>query len=54
MAVAAMLYWLVGVAGYVTFRSRTAGDILRNFGAAHVGVSGSRPLFRFLFTQGWP
>ncbi|KAG1666993.1 hypothetical protein FOA52_014305 [Chlamydomonas sp. UWO 241] len=31
------VYWLVGLAGYVTFRSRTAGDLLRNFGAASLG-----------------
>lgn len=38
MGMAALLYWLVGMAGYVTFKGRTAGDLLRNFGAAHVMV----------------
>ncbi|GAX76712.1 hypothetical protein CEUSTIGMA_g4158.t1 [Chlamydomonas eustigma] len=37
MAFTAALYWLVGMFGYLTFRSRTAGDLLRNFGAANVG-----------------
>ncbi len=32
----ATLYGLVGLAGYMTFKSRTAGDLLRNFGSAHV------------------
>ncbi|KAJ9516084.1 hypothetical protein QJQ45_024517 [Haematococcus lacustris] len=42
LALAGGLYWLVGLAGYVTFRSRTAGDLLRNFGAANVvGLRGA-------------
>ena len=34
---AAGVYFLVGMSGYLMFRSRTAGDLLRNFGAASVG-----------------
>ncbi len=36
MGTSAVLYWLVGMSGYLTFKSRTAGDLLRNFGAANV------------------
>ncbi|KAG2489705.1 hypothetical protein HYH03_011812 [Edaphochlamys debaryana] len=42
MTVSSSLYWVVGVCGYLTFRNRTAGDILRNFGAANVdGLRGA-------------
>lgn len=38
----AVLYWVVGVGGYSVFKSRTAGDLLRNFGATHVtGLRGA-------------
>eukprot|EP00798_Chlamydomonas_sp_ICE-L_P001628 gene1628-33018_t len=36
MFLAAFTYWLVGVCGYIAFKDRTSGDLLRNFGAAHV------------------
>lgn len=38
MGLAATLYFLVGSSGYITFRGRVAGDVLRNFGAANVTV----------------
>ncbi|GFR46782.1 hypothetical protein Agub_g8413, partial [Astrephomene gubernaculifera] len=42
MGMSGLLYFLVGVGGYLTFRNRTAGDLLRNFGAAHVdGLRGA-------------
>ena len=40
MGLAACLYFIVGCCGYLTFKDRTAGDLLRNLGAAHVVVSG--------------
>lgn len=42
MGLSGALYWIVGVFGYLTFRNRTAGDLLRNFGAANVdGMRGA-------------
>ncbi|MEW5308849.1 MAG: hypothetical protein WDW38_000779 [Sanguina aurantia] len=42
MSIAATLYWVVGMGGYMTFRARTSGDLLRNLGAAHaVGLRGA-------------
>lgn len=42
MSIAATLYWVVGIGGYMTFRARTSGDLLRNLGAAHaVGLRGA-------------
>lgn len=42
MGLTAALYWIVGIGGYLTFKSRTAGDLLRNFGAANVvGLRGA-------------
>jgi len=38
MALAATLYFVVGSCGYLTFKDRTAGDLLRNLGGAHVVV----------------
>lgn len=37
MLFCAVLYWAVGFGGYATFRQRTAGDVLRNFGGASAG-----------------
>jgi hypothetical protein len=39
LAVCAGLYWLVGALAYASFRDRTAGDLLRNFGGG--GGTGS-------------
>lgn len=42
MGLSSLLYFIVGVGGYITFRNRTAGDLLRNFGAADVdGIRGA-------------
>lgn len=42
MFLSASLYWLVGLGGYMLFRHRTSGDLLRNFGAASVtGLRGA-------------
>lgn len=42
MSIAATLYWVVGIGGYMTFRARTSGDLLRNLGAAHaIGLRGA-------------
>jgi amino acid permease len=35
MGMCAALYWVVGLAGYLCFGQRTAGDLLRNFGGSH-------------------
>ena len=35
MGTVAALYWLVGLGGYLCFRQRTSGDLLRNFGSQH-------------------
>eukprot|EP00983_Pelagomonas_calceolata_P117004 1160374-Pelagomonas_calceolata.AAC.6 len=42
MGLAACLYFVVGCCGYLTFKDLTAGDLLRNLGAAHVVVSAAR------------
>lgn len=39
LAVCASLYWTVGALAYASFRDRTAGDLLRNFGGG--GGTGS-------------
>lgn len=44
LAVCASLYWSVGALAYASFRDRTAGDLLRNFG----GGGGTGSLVRAL------
>jgi amino acid permease len=34
LSITAVVYWIVGICAYATFRQRTAGDVLRNFGGA--------------------
>lgn len=42
MLLSAVVYWLVGVGGYATFKQRTAGDVLRNFGGPNaIGLRGA-------------
>ncbi|KAF5832059.1 hypothetical protein DUNSADRAFT_12202, partial [Dunaliella salina] len=42
MGLAACLYFIVGCCGYLVFKDRTSGDLLRNLGAAHVvGLRGA-------------
>ena len=36
LVICAVIYYAVGLGGYLAFRHRTAGDILRNFG----GIAG--------------
>eukprot|EP00798_Chlamydomonas_sp_ICE-L_P022492 gene22492-29619_t len=37
MGTIALMYAVVGGCGYITFKDRTAGDLLRNIGGAHLG-----------------
>jgi len=42
LSITAGVYWLVGICAYSTFRQRTAGDVLRNFGGADsMGMRGA-------------
>ncbi len=42
MGLSALVYWIVGVGGYLMFKQRTAGDLLRNFGGASaMGLRGA-------------
>lgn len=45
MSVAATLYWVVGISGYVLYRQRTAGDVLRNLGGVSSMAGGMRGVY---------
>lgn len=51
LSACAVLYVIVGVCGYLAFRERTAGDVLRNFGGRD--VSGLRGVYERLLKLGY-
>lgn len=51
LTVCAVLYIIVGACGYMAFRDRTAGDVLRNFGGKN--VPGLRGIYERVLKMGY-